>query len=148
VNLFSQLIFFFKWELKRAGTAPPRSPKPPSSLWILAGSFTLHPTNNNNNNNSHFTALCPDYLGEPVPEETFTHLTIGLLFQLPPSTAIRSILRVQFICSTVFLHNLSPSPLWSTSWSGTLDNILHAFFIQSLSISATRAQLIERKFWR
>ena len=31
------------------------------------------------------------------------------------------------MCFTVFLHNLSPSPLWSTSWSGTLHFILHAF---------------------
>jgi len=29
-----------------------------------------------------------------------------------------------------FLHNLSPSPLWSTSWSGTLHFILHSFLHQ------------------
>jgi len=29
--------------------------------------------NNNNNNNNRFTTLCPDYPGEPVPEETLTH---------------------------------------------------------------------------
>ena len=28
---------------------------------------------------------------------------------------------------TVFLHNLSPSPLWSTTCSGTLHFILHTF---------------------
>jgi len=48
-----------------------------------------------------------DYRGEPVPEETFTHLHLSwssiILYQLPPSTAIHSILPVQF---TVFLHNL------------------------------------------
>ena len=27
---------------------------------------------------------------------------------------------VQITCLTVFLHNLSPSPLWCTSWPGTL----------------------------
>ena len=31
------------------------------------------------------------------------------------------------MCSTVLFHNLSPGPLWSTSWSGTLYFILHAF---------------------
>jgi len=38
-----------------------------------------------------------------------------ILYQLLPSTTIHSILRVQFTCTTIFLHNLSPSPLWSTS---------------------------------
>jgi len=33
---------------------------------------------------------------------------------------IHSILLVQFTCLTVLFHNLSPGPLWSTSWSGTL----------------------------
>jgi len=47
-----------------------------------------------------------------------------LLLLSPPSTMIP----VQFMCLTVFLHNLSPSPLWSTSWSGTLHIILHTFF--------------------
>jgi len=42
------------------------------------------------------------------------------LVQPTPSTMIHSILPVQFTCLTVFLHNLSPSPLWSTSGSGTL----------------------------
>jgi len=46
---------------------------------------------------------------------------------LPPSTAIHDIFRVQFTCLTVFLHNLSPSFLWSTSWSGILHFILHTF---------------------
>ena len=37
-----------------------------------------------------------------------------------PSTTIHSILLVQSTCLTVPLHNLSPGPLWSSSWSGTL----------------------------
>jgi len=28
---------------------------------------------------------------------------------------------VHFTCLTVFLHNFCPSPLWSASWTGTLD---------------------------
>ena len=43
------------------------------------------------------------------------------------STTMYSILLVQFTCLTVFFHNLSPGPLWSSSWSGTLYFILHAF---------------------
>ena len=48
------------------------------------------------------------------------------LYQLP-STMIHSILPVQFMCLPIFLHNLSPSPLWSTSLSGALHFMLHTF---------------------
>jgi len=61
--------------------------------------------------------LVRDYPGEPVPEETFTHShpswSSDILYQLPPSTTIH----VQFTCSTVLFHNLSPGPLWSSSWT-------------------------------
>ena len=40
---------------------------------------------------------------------------------------IHSILHVKFMCFTVLFRNLSPGPLWSTSWSGTLYFILHTF---------------------
>ena len=58
-----------------------------------------------------------------------THLSRSSsnLYQLLPSTMIHSTLPVQFMCLTIFLHNLSPSPLWSTSWSGALHLILHIF---------------------
>jgi len=66
--------------------------------------------------------------GKPVSKETFTHSHLSwssiILYQLPPSTMIHSILPVQFTCLTVFLP---PSPLWSTSWSGTIHFILHTF---------------------
>jgi len=56
-----------------------------------------------------------DYPGEPVKEETFTHSHLScsstILYQLPPSTTIHSILPAQFTCLTVFLHNLSLSPV-------------------------------------
>jgi len=56
-----------------------------------------------------------DYTGELVPEETFTHSHVSrssiILYQLPTSTTIHSILPVQFTCLTVFLHNLCPSPV-------------------------------------
>ena len=48
-----------------------------------------------------------------------------------PSTTIYSILLVQFSCLTVLFHNLSPGPLWSSSWSGALYFTLHAFLHQS-----------------
>jgi len=46
---------------------------------------------------------------------------------LPPSTMIHSILPVRFVCLTLFLHNLSPSPLGSTSESETLQFTIHTF---------------------
>jgi len=79
-----------------------------------------------------FTALWLDFvrdnLGEPVPEETFTHSNLSWSSIVPcllhPSTMIHGILPVQ---STVFFHNLSPSFVRSTSWPGTLHFILHTF---------------------
>jgi len=66
-----------------------------------------------------FTALdfVWDKLGEPVPEETFTHSQPSwssiILYLLPPSTVIHGILYVQFTCLTVFLLTLCPCLLWS-----------------------------------
>ena len=71
---------------------------------------------------------CP---GEPVPEETITHSHPSwssiTLYLLPPSAKIHIILPVQFMCLTIFLQNLSPSPLWFTSWTGILHFILRTF---------------------
>ena len=66
------------------------------------------------------------------------------LYQLLPSTTIHSILPVQIACLAIFLHNLSPFPLWSTgtSWSGALHLIFHTFihpisvFFSFLTISS------------
>jgi len=70
-----------------------------------------------------------DYPGEPVPEETFTHppfWSSSNLHQLLPSITIHSVLPVQTMCLTIFLHNLSPHPLWSTSsWFGALHLTFH-----------------------
>jgi len=46
-----------------------------------------------------------------------------------------SIHPVQFTCLTVILHNVCPSPLWSTSWSGALHFIAYSihFFTKTLS---------------
>jgi len=77
-----------------------------------------------------------DYPGEPVPEETLTHppsWSSSHLYQLLPSATIHSILPVQITCLAIFLHNLSPRPLWSTSWSGPSTSYSIHFFTQSVS---------------
>jgi len=72
-----------------------------------------------------------DNLGEPVPEESFTHSHLlwssVIPYLLPLSITIHGILPVQFMCLTVFFHNLSQSFFWPTSWPGTLHFILHTF---------------------
>ena len=78
-----------------------------------------------------------DNLGEPVPEETFTHLHLLRSSIIPylrhPSTTIHGILPVQSTHLTIFFHNLSPSFLWSNSWPGTSTSYSIHFFTQSLS---------------
>jgi len=94
---------------------------------------------------------------EPVPEETFTHSQLLwssiIPYLLPASFSIRGILLVQFMCLTVFFCSLSPSFLWSTSWSGTLDFILHTFlhpiivfFSQHMSIPSQSVLLYYRDY--
>ena len=58
---------------------------------------------------------------------TYSHRSwsSNILYQLPPSTKIHSILLVQFMCLAVLFHNRCPGPLWSSTWSGTLYFILH-----------------------
>jgi len=72
-----------------------------------------------------------DIQGEPVPEETFTqsHLSWSSVIShlLPSSIMIHGILPVQITYMTVFFRNLYPNFLWSTSWPGTLNFILHTF---------------------
>ena len=84
----------------------------------------------NNNNNNHLRPFVRDNPGEPVPEETLTHppsWSSSSLYQLLPSTTIRSILLVQITCLAIFLHNLFSCPLWYPSWSGALHLIFHSF---------------------
>jgi len=58
---------------------------------------------------------------------TYLSWSLSNIYHLLPSTTIHSILLVQFACLTIFLHNLSPSALLTTSWSGALHLILHTF---------------------
>ena len=75
-----------------------------------------------------------DNLGKLIPEERNIHpLTPFVVISHPLSVTIHSIFTVQFTCLTVFFHNLSPSFLWSTSWSCTIPPYSVYFFIQSLS---------------
>jgi len=85
-----------------------------------------------------------DYPGEPVPEETLTHPPSwsSNLYQLFPSITIHSILPVQITCLAIFLHNLSPCPLWSASWSGALHLI---FFSQHMSIPSQPLLLSQKQ---
>ena len=101
---------------------------------ITASSKTKQNKNKlNPYNNTTTIVLQPfvqDYTGEPVPEETFTHppsSSSSNLYQLLPSTTIHSILPVQIPCLAIFLHNLSPRPFWSTSWSGAFHLIFYTF---------------------
>jgi len=79
-----------------------------------------------------------DYLGEPVPEETFTHppsWSSSNLYQLLPATTIHSILPVQITFLAIFLHNLSPRPFWSGLTLGLEPSTSYSihFFTQSAS---------------
>jgi len=98
------------------------------SLWTSCSPYC---TTTTTTTTAVFWPFVPDYPGEPVPEETFTHshryLSSAVLYPFHQSTMIHSILPVQFMCLTVLLHDLSPGPLWSASWSGTLHFILHTF---------------------
>jgi len=67
-----------------------------------------------------------DNPGEPVPEETFTHLHLSwssiIPYLLPPSITIHGILSVQFMCLTVFFHNLSKlSLIYLLAWHPPLN---------------------------
>jgi len=92
-----------------------------------------------------------DYLGYPVSEETFTHSHLSwsstVLYQLFPSSMIRCILPVHFMCLIAFLHNLCPksSLVYLLVWNSPL----HTPYISSLSnclLFATHAYTIRTCF--
>jgi len=80
-------------------------------------------TRNNNNNNNRFMAFYPGLPGWDGTRKTFPHSHLSL-----SSTTVISFLHLLWSIASslfnlrgwVFLHNLSPSPHWSTSWSHTL----------------------------
>jgi len=75
-----------------------------------------------------------DNQGEPVPEETFKHSPTHT-YHGHQSSLIRILHLLRSMASSLlnlrawqsFFDNLSPSFLWSTSWSRTLHFILHTF---------------------
>ena len=89
-----------------------------------------------------------DYRGEPVPEETLTHppswssSNFYQLFHLLQSTTSSL-----FKYTAIFLHNLSPRPLWSTSWSGPLHSYSVQFFTQSVSSFRNTCPYYRNLFW-
>ena len=89
--------------------------------------------NNNNNFYGPFSGInwVSLYVKKHLFTLQFTH-TLILIINHPlsaSSTTIHSILFVQFMHLTVFLHHLSPGALWSTSWSGIFYFILHIFLL-------------------
>ena len=78
-----------------------------------------------------------DNPGEPVPEETFTHLHLSwssiVPYLLLPCTTIHGILPVQSICLEVFFHNLSLQVFFGlpVSLAHSTSYSIH-FFTQSL----------------
>jgi len=77
-----------------------------------------------------------DKPSEPVPEETYTHSHLSwssvIPYLLPPSVMIHGILRVQFMCLTVFFHNLPPKfSLVALGLAPSTSYSIH-FFTQSL----------------
>ena len=124
--------------------------------FLQAGCPSCRPANSVKTlNTTTTTVLRPfvrDYPGEPVPEETCTHPPSwsSSLYHLLPSIMIHGIFPVQITCLAIFLNNLSPCPLWSTSLFGALHLIFHTFlhpviifFLQHMPIPSTPT-----KHWR
>ena len=84
---------------------------------------------------TRLTALCPG-LSRWASTRRNIHPLTPILYQLPLSTMIHSMLLVQFVWSTVLFHNLSPGPLWSSSWPGTVYFILHTFLCTVINSSS------------
>ena len=92
---------------------------PQDTEWIFCMTTTWHQFKLERTTTTVLRPFVWDCLGEPLPEETLTHppsWSSSSLYQLLPSTMIRSILLVQITCLAIFLHNLSPRPIWSSSW--------------------------------
>ena len=81
-------------------------------------------------------------MGGGIPiRRSSVEIISSLLLYLVLCAFVIGMLPVQFTCLTVFFHNLSPSFLWSTSWTDTLHFILHTllhpiivFFSQHMPI--------------
>jgi len=88
-------------------------------------------THTHTHTHNRFTDSSRDNLGEPVPEETFTHSHLSwssvIPYLLPLLWSIASSLFCSiYVPDSLFLQSLSKFSL-STSWPGTLIFILHIF---------------------
>ena len=84
---------------------------------------------------NHLTAFVRDNPGRPVPEETLTQScptwSSDILYHLHLQWSMAS--SVHFTCLTILSDNLSPGPLWSSSWFGLWTSYSIHFFTQSSS---------------
>jgi len=91
-----------------------------------------------------------DNLGESVPEETFTHSHLSwssiIPYLLPPSFTIHGIVPVQFMCLTVFSHNLFKfSLVYILAWHPSL-HTPYIFLPNHCLLFATHARTIATCF--
>ena len=114
-----------------------------------------HSPNHHPDHRPIFISFFHGHLSMPVPSwsSQFSAKTFNLPFHFstccrnfflhscPRHLNFHSILPVQITCLAIFLYNLSPRPLWSTSWSGALHLIFHTclhpisvFFSQHMPI--------------
>jgi len=84
-------------------------PAPHCSVFLQAGCPSCRPTVS-----KHWRQTHPSWSSD-------------ILYHLPPFTTIHGILFVRFTSLTVLSDNLSPGPLWFSSWPWTLNFILYAF---------------------
>ena len=76
---------------------------------------------------NHLTTLCPGLPGWAGTRRNIHPLTPILIIGHPLSTFSIYWDPLHPLCSVYVLDSLSPGPLWSSSWSGTLYFILQAF---------------------
>ena len=111
----------------------PRQLRPPHSYYRPDALPAAQPTASKYTHTTvlRLCGICPRQPGWAGTRRNIHPLTLIVVINhrnlLSPSTMIHGIIRIQSTCCTVFFHNLSPSFLWSTSWSGTLHFILYTF---------------------
>jgi len=71
-----------------------------------------------------------------VPKRNIHPLTPVLIIRHPLSASVIYYDLCSICGLTVLFHNLSPGPLWSSSWPGTIYFILHTFLYPVLNSSS------------
>ena len=95
---------------------------------------TLHKLISIQHNNNRLRPFVRDYPGEVTryqkkhsPTHHPNHHPIFISFFHLPRSIASSLFKLRAWQLAIFLRNLSPCPLWSTSWSGALHLIFHTF---------------------